>query len=109
MKNKLKDNIADVKQYKHNSPENSVFKMYKKYALATAIEVVIPIKITSPSDFSESNVVFLVPNCKPMFATKPYASMPNSGRGTPDNRNRKIINFPNERIAWQNDSSSEHC
>lgn len=102
--------MADVKQYKHNSPANSVFRMYKKYALATAIEVVIPINITSPSDFPVSNVFSLVPNCKPMYATKPYASMPNSGRGTPDNGEiGKLLFHPKERVVWQNDSSSEHC
>lgn len=51
MKNKLKVNVADAKQYKHDSPTNSVLRMYKKYALATAMEEVVPIKIISPTVF----------------------------------------------------------
>lgn len=88
MKNKLKDNVAEAKQYKHDSPANSVLRMYKKYALATAIEVVIPTKIISPLDFPLSNVLFSVPNFKPSLATTPYASMPNNGRGRPDKRRK---------------------
>lgn len=84
-KNKLKDNAADVKQYKHSSPLNSVLRMYKKYALATAIDVVTPTKIISPSVFPVSNVLFFVASCRPMVATKPYASMPNNERGMPGN------------------------
>ena len=89
MKNKLKDNVADAKQYKHDSPANSVLRMYKKYALATAIEVVIPTKMISSLDFPVSNFLFSLPNCKPRFATKPYASMPNNGRGTPGNKKKR--------------------
>lgn len=65
--------------------------MYKKYELATAIEVVIPTKIISPSDFAVSDVLFSAPNCKPRLATKPYASMPNNARGTPESWRKRII------------------
>lgn len=48
MKNKLNDNKADVRQYEHVAPEKIVLRMYKKYALAAAIEVELPSKIKRP-------------------------------------------------------------
>lgn len=84
IKNKEKDNRAEAKQYKHDSPENFVLRMYKKYALATAMEVVVTSKIERAllSPISKGN--FFPPNCRPSVATAPYASIPIKGRGTPD-------------------------
>lgn len=72
MKNKLKVSADDVKQYKHDSPPNSVLRIYRKYAVATAMEVVIPIKIIS-SFFWTSNAVFWGIRCsrRPRIETKP--------------------------------------
>ena len=48
MKNKLNDNRADIKQYEQDVPVNFVLSMYKKYALAAAMEVVIPSNCKRP-------------------------------------------------------------
>lgn len=51
MKNKLKERKADNKQYEHEVPENCVLRMYKKQALAAAMEVVVPSKTRRASDW----------------------------------------------------------
>lgn len=88
MKNKLKDNAADVEQYKHDSPTNSVLSIYEKYAQATAKKVVIPTKIILPSVSAMPTIVLppLCCSCKPRVATNPNAAIPNRGSGTPYNK-----------------------
>lgn len=83
MKNKLNDNKADIRQYEHDAPENLVPRMYKKYALAAAMEVVLPSIIKRPVDSSIPKGKFFLLNCRPSDATNPYATIPISGRGTP--------------------------
>nr|GMD58208.1 hypothetical protein Iba_chr11fCG3340 [Ipomoea batatas] len=83
VKNKLKDKTADTKQYKHHSPGNLVLRMYKKYALAAAIEVVVPSKTNLPLASSISSGNCFLPNCSPSAATTPYATIPINGSGTP--------------------------
>ena len=83
MKNKLNDNKADIRQYEHDAPENFVPRMYKKYALAAAMEVVLPSIIKRPVGSSIPKGKFFLLNCRPSDATNPYATIPISGRGTP--------------------------
>lgn len=64
-------------------PENFVLKMYKKYPLATAIEVVHPSKSKRPLDSSIPKGNFFPDHCKPSAATRPYDIIPINGRGTP--------------------------
>lgn len=71
MKNKLNDNNADVRQYEHVIPVNFVLKMYKKYALAAAMEVVLPSKIMRPYDSLIPNGKFFLPNSRPSTPTNP--------------------------------------
>lgn len=82
-KNKLNDNRADTRQYEHDTPENFVFRMYRKYALAAAIEVVVPSMTKRPSDSSIPKGNFFAANCKLIAPTKPYATIPIKGSGTP--------------------------
>lgn len=83
IKNKLNDNNADIRQYEHDTPENFVPRRYKKYALAAAMEVVLPSKIKRPLDSSIPKGKFFLVNSRPSDATNPYATIPISGRGTP--------------------------
>lgn len=71
MKNKENDNRAEATQYRQDSPANCVLKMYKKYALATAMDVVVTSKIDRPVVPPISNGSFFPPNCKPSIATTP--------------------------------------
>lgn len=91
MKNKLKERNADNKQYEHEVPENCVLRMYKKQALAAAMEVVIPSKTKLASDFPiPKGKLFAANSCTPSVATNPYAIIPNNGRGTPTTFQSKI-------------------
>ena len=62
MKNKLNDNRADITQYEQDIAVNFVLSMYKKYALAAAMEVVVPSNCKRP-------YVSLIPKGK-LFALK---------------------------------------
>lgn len=90
-KNKLNDNRADTRQYEHVTPENCVFRMYRKYALAAAIEVVVPSNTKRPPDSSIPKGNFLAANCKLTAPTNPYATIPIKGSGTPCNYKHVII------------------
>lgn len=82
MKNKLNDKKADIRQYEQDAPDNFVLRMYKKYPLAVAMEVAVASKIKRPLD-SPIPKGFFLGNCNPSAATKPYAAIPMTGRGTP--------------------------
>lgn len=71
MKNKEKDKKAEAKQYKQGSPANFVLRMYKKYALATAMDVVVTSKIDRPVVLSISKGNFFPPKLRPSIATTP--------------------------------------
>lgn len=90
-KNKVNDNRADTRQYEHEIPGNFVFRMYRKYALAAAIEVVVPSNTKRPSDSSIPNGNFFAANCKLIAPTNPYAAIPITGSGTPCNYKRMVI------------------
>lgn len=84
MKHKLKDNDVDAKQNKHDSPINSLLRMYEKYALAIAMQVVIPSKIISPSVFSMPDAgLESICSRSPRIVTNPCATIPNNGGGAP--------------------------
>jgi hypothetical protein len=83
MKNKLNDNKADIRQYEHDAPENFVTRIYKKYELAAAMEVVLPSRIKRPLDSLIPKGRFFLVNCRPSAATNPYATIPINGRGIP--------------------------
>lgn len=92
MKNKVKESKADNKQYEQEAPENLVLRMYKKQALAAAMEVVVPSKTRRALDspIPKGNF-FAVNSCTPRVATNPYATIPNNGRGTPEKTKRNLL------------------
>lgn len=69
--NKPNDNKAEAKQYRQNSPENCVLRMYKKYALAAAMEVLVPSKSKRPLASPIPRGILFWPNCIPSTATTP--------------------------------------
>lgn len=69
--NKLNDNKTEAKQYGQNSPVNFVLRMYKKYALAAAMEVVVPSKTKRPLASPVPRGLLFWPNCIPSIATTP--------------------------------------
>lgn len=71
MKNKLNDNRAETKQYEHNDPGNFAPRMYKKYALAADMEVVVPSKSKRPLASPIPKGTFFPANCKPSSVTSP--------------------------------------
>lgn len=71
MKNKLNDNRADIKQYEQDAPANCVLSMYKKYALAAAMEVVLPSNSKRPYDSLIPKGELFALNCKLSAVTNP--------------------------------------
>ena len=59
--------------------------MYKKYALAAAIEVVAPSNTACAVDLLIPKRNLFEANWRPSAATKPYAAIPINGRGIPEN------------------------
>ncbi|MFS8010344.1 hypothetical protein Hanom_Chr14g01295931 [Helianthus anomalus] len=57
--------------------------MYKKYALAVAIEVVVPSKINPPLRSSIPKGKSFAANFSARNAAAPYATIPIKGRGIP--------------------------
>lgn len=93
VKNNPNDNTADAKQYEHEAPANLVLRMYKKYALAVAMEVVVPSKAKRALDSPIPKGKSFPANFSPRVVTNPYASIPINGRGTP--AKCKIITIEN--------------
>lgn len=60
-----------------------MLKRYKKYALAVAMDVVIPSKTKRPLDSPSPKGKSFPLNLKPRAATVPYAIIPINGRGMP--------------------------
>jgi hypothetical protein len=82
-KNRLNDKKADTRQYRHDDPESFVLRIYRKYALADAIAVVIPNNAKRPLLLLIPKGRFPSPSSALRAVTTPYITNPITGRGTP--------------------------
>lgn len=82
-KNRVNDRKADTRQYGHDDPESFVLRIYRKYALADAIAVVVANNAKRPSVLLIPKGKFPSPSCALRAVTKPYITNPITGRGTP--------------------------